>query len=177
LSTSTVTTAISGGNLKTMGIVAIVMGVLAIMAPLFTGLSVVVMVGIMVLIAGVTRMIWAFGAGSLGTRAFQLLIGGLTLLCGLAMVTDPIFASGVLTVILAIYLVVDGVVEISVAFGMRPGRGWGLLLAGGIISLLLGLMIWRQFPLSGAWALGIFLGVKLLLVGMTMLAVGKSVRP
>ena len=54
------------------------------------------------------------------------------------------------------------------------GRAW--LLFGGIASILLGTMIWRQFPLSGTWAIGVLLGVKLLIVGTIMIAGGSAVR-
>ena len=121
-------------------------------------------------------MIWAFRSGSLGMGLLTFAIGGLTLLCGIALVTHPIFASGILTIILAVYLVLDGVFEVSAAFQVRPSSGWVWLLVCGVISFLLGLMIWQQFPLSGAWAIGILLGVKLLFVGMTMIGVGSMAR-
>jgi len=50
------------------------------------------------------------------------------------------------------------------------------MLFGGIISILLGSMIWRQFPLSGAWAIGIMLGIKLFFVGLIMLTTGTAIR-
>jgi uncharacterized membrane protein HdeD (DUF308 family) len=50
------------------------------------------------------------------------------------------------------------------------------MLFGGIVSVLLGIMLWRQFPLSGAWALGLFLGIKMLFSGMMMVTVGSAVR-
>jgi uncharacterized membrane protein HdeD (DUF308 family) len=52
----------------------------------------------------------------------------------------------------------------------------GLLVLGGIISFLLGLMIWMQYPLSGALAIGVLLGIKLLFVGMTLFTVGSSIQ-
>ena len=82
----------------------------------------------------------------------------------------------VLSIILAVYLAIDGVVEIAAALKIRPASGWGCLLAGGIFSLLLGGMIWRQFPLAGAWAIGLLLGIKLVLVGMIMIGVGSITR-
>jgi uncharacterized membrane protein HdeD (DUF308 family) len=86
-------------------------------------------------------------------------------------VTDPILASGVLTIILAAYLLIDGVLEVIAAIQVHPASGWRWLLGGGILSILLGLMIWRQFPLAGAWAIGFLLGLKLLLIGMIMIGV------
>jgi len=165
----------AGKNLKWLGILTLVLGILAMVTPLMTGLSVVVMVGMLVVFAGMARMFWAFRAGSLGRGLLQMAIGGLTLICGLIMVTDPLVASGVLTIMIAIYLVLDGGFEIVAALQARPAGGWGFLLAGGVISLLLGIMIWKQYPFSGAWALGLMLGFKLLLVGMAMVGVGRTI--
>ena len=166
----------SGKNKKILGVITIIMGVLAISAPLITGLSIALLVGFLVLVGGVARMVWAFHAGGVGKGVLRFIIGGLTLLCGMAMVTDPIFASGVLTIILAVYLAIDGVFEIATAFKVRPLSGWGVLLAGGILSLFLALMIWRQYPLSGAWAIGFMLGLKLLFIGTIMISVAPIVQ-
>lgn len=161
-----------GKDLKWLGILTIVMGVLAILAPLLTGISVVVMVGFFVIFGGIARMIWAFQAAGFGSGLLKFGIGLLTLLCGIAMVSDPLVASGILTVMIAIYLLVDGGFEIAASFNPPAGASRGWLMFGGIISILLGIMIWRQFPLSGAWALGLFLGIKLLFVGMMMAGIG-----
>ena len=88
---------------------------------------------------------------------------------------DP-FASGVLAIMLAVYFILDGIGEISAAFQRRPADGWGWLLFGGIVSILLGLMIWGQFPLSGLWAIGILLGIKLFFIGLIMVTAGSVVR-
>ena len=169
--------ATGGRNVKLFGIITIILGILAIASPLAVGLSVALLVGLFVVVGGLVRMIWAFQAGSLGKGLLTFAIGGLTLLCGVALATHPLFTSGVLTIILAVYFVLDGVFEIAAAFRVRPTSGWGWLLVCGVISFLLGLMIWQQFPLSGAWAIGILLGIKLLFVGMTMIGVGSMVRP
>ena len=56
----------------------------------------------------------------------------------------------------------------TIAAGLqrRPGSGWGWMLTGGVVSIGLGVMIWSQFPLSGAWAIGILVGIKLLFIGL-----------
>jgi len=167
----------SGGNRMTVfGVIAIVLGMLAMLAPVLTGLSVALLLGIAMLAGGLVRMIWAFQAGGLGKGVVVFAIGGLTLLCGIALLANPLLAAGVLTIVLAVYFVLDGVVEISASLQVRPRPGWGWLLFGGIVSILLGVMIWRQFPLSGPWAMGILLGIKLFFVGLIMVTGGAAVR-
>jgi len=122
------------------------------------------------------RLIWAFQAGSLGRGLLMFAIGLLTLLAGLALLAHPLFASGVLTIMLAFYFILDGIGEIAAGIKVRPADGWGWMLFGGIVSIWLGLMIWGQFPLSGMWAIGILLGIKLFFVGLIMVTAGSAVK-
>jgi uncharacterized membrane protein HdeD (DUF308 family) len=167
----------AGGNRMTLfGVIAIILGVLAMLAPVLTGMWVIILVGVLVLIGGIVRIIWALQAGSLGKGLLTFAIGGLTLLCGIVLLVHPLFASGVLTIMLALYFILDGISEIVAGVRLRPGSGWGWMLFGGIVSIWLGIFIWRQFPLSGVWAIGILLGIKLFFVGLIMLMGGSAVR-
>jgi uncharacterized membrane protein HdeD (DUF308 family) len=165
-----------GKSMTFFGVIAIILGMLAMMMPGLTGVSVVFLLGWIVLVAGIVRMIWAFQAGGLGKGLLKFAIGLLTLLTGLALLSHPLFASGVLTIMLAVYFILDGIGELAAGISLRPANGWGWLLFGGIVSIWLGLMIWRQFPLSGVWAIGILLGIKLFFIGLIMVTAGSAVR-
>lgn len=177
MSTYTDEVVVASGNAKWFGIMTIVLGLLAIAAPLVAGAWVALVVGFLVLGGGVARMLWAFQAISFGRGLLGFFIGLLTLLCGIALVTDPLLASGALTMVLAFYFLIDGIFEIAAAFQIRPVSGWGSLFFGGVLSVILGVMIWQQFPLSGAWAIGILLGIKLLFVGIIMVNIGVPKTP
>ena len=167
----------SGGKSMTFfGVIAIILGMLSMMMPGLTGVSVIYLLGMIVLVAGIVRLIWAFQAGSLGRGLLMFAVGLLTLLTGLALLAHPLFASGVLTVMLAFYFILDGIGELAAGIRLRPANGWGWLLFGGIVSIWLGLMIWRQFPLSGVWAIGILLGIKLFFIGLIMVTAGSAAR-
>jgi len=159
-----------------LGVICIILGILAMLMPSFTGFSIVMALGVLVLIGGIARIIWSFQAGSFGKGLFRLVIGTLTLLCGFVLIGHPLFASGVLTLLLAAYFILDGISEIFVGFEVGTATGGGWLLFGGVISLVLGVMIWSQFPLSGMWAIGILLGIKLFLVGLTMVTAGSALQ-
>lgn len=165
-----------GTKATIFGVIAIILGFLCMFTPLLTGIAVAFLVGTLVLIGGIVRVVWAFQAESFGQGLLKFAIGALTLLGGIVLVSDPLLATGFLTVLLSAYLFADGVCEIAAALQFRSESGWGWMLFGGIVSILLGLMIWSQFPLSGAWAIGILLGIKLFLVGMIMLTAGSAVR-
>jgi uncharacterized membrane protein HdeD (DUF308 family) len=164
--------AVDPKRMTTFGVIAIILGILAMVAPVLTGLSIALLVGVLVVVAGVVRLVWAFQAGSVGEGILKFLLAGLTLVCGMLLVANPLFASGFLTVLLSLYFIVDGISEIAVGLGTK--RGWFIF--GGVISILLGVLLWAQFPLSGAWALGILLGIKLLFIGLIMIMGGSAAR-
>ena len=158
-----------------LGILAIILGVLAMLAPGLTGVSVAMMVGALAVIGGVARMVWAFKAGSLGKGILVFALGCLTLVCGLVLLANPLVTTGMLTLLLAAYLIVDGIFEIVAGFKMRPGQGFGWMIFAGVMSILLGIMIWGQYPLSGLYAIGTLIGIKLFFIGMTMVTTGSAV--
>ncbi|MDH3198424.1 MAG: DUF308 domain-containing protein [Candidatus Krumholzibacteria bacterium] len=164
-----------GGRMTIIGVITMVFGIMAISTPLLAGKGVALLIGILVLLAGLSRLLWAFRASG-GERVFLLVVGVLTTVCGVVMVANPLFTAGVLAILLAIYFIADGIFEIMGAFSLRPERGWGWLFFAGIVSLALGIMIWRQFPLSGLVAVGVLLGIKLFLAGLLMITVGSAAR-
>lgn len=165
-----------GKRMTTLGVVAIILGILAILMPFVAGASAMLLLGVLVLAAGIVRIIWAFGSDSVGKGLLKFGIGALTLLAGIVLLAHPLFAMVVLTIVLAIYFVLDGIAEIVAGIKRRPQLGWLWMLLGGIVSILLGIFIWRQFPLSGIWAIGILLGIKLFFVGLIMIMAGSVMR-
>jgi uncharacterized membrane protein HdeD (DUF308 family) len=163
----------SSGFIITTGILLLLMGMFAMGSPLVAGLSLALMVGIMLIIGGVGEMAFAFKAGK-GLFAFAL--GALTIVIGGYMVSRPGAALASLTLFLALYLIISGAFEMMMSFQFRPVKGWGWAAFSGIVSLLLGFMIWNQFPLSGAWAVGILIGVRLFFNGLTLLMFGLAAR-
>ncbi len=158
-----------------LGILIAIAGVLAIASPLVAGLSVTVVVGILLIFTGVSRMFLAFRL-SLGRGVLMFLLGVLTLVAGGYLVSRPGAGLATLTLFLAAYLVVDGVFEIIWAFKLRPIKGWGWTLFSGIAALVLGIMIWRQFPVSGAWAVGTLTGIHMIFGGMSITSVCGAAR-
>ncbi|MCX6160041.1 MAG: DUF308 domain-containing protein [Ignavibacteriae bacterium] len=161
-------------KIKILGVFTIFLGVFSMIVPSFTGFSILLAIGIIVLAGGIARLFWAFQADSFAKGVLRFVLGGLTLLFGIYLIANPIFASGVLTIIMAIYFLADGISELATGIQHRKdGGGWWIF--GGVVSILLAFMIWAEFPLSGAWAIGILIGVKLLFAGMVMLMAGKLV--
>ncbi len=164
----------SASSMKWMGILTIIFGILAMMMPYITGQSVLMLIGILVIAGGLLRLIWAFKAGSLGKGILKFLIGVLTLLAGFWIITEPIIAAGALTIVLSVYFFADGLLEIIAAFSVEEGKGW--LLFDGVVTLVLGSLLFMGFPFAGPLAVGVMLGIKLLMAGIMMLTLGSAVK-
>ena len=158
------------------GVLTLILGILAIAAPLLSGIAVSTMIGILVFIAGVSQLIWAFGASSFGKGVLTFLFGGISIVAGVLFVARPLLGLATITFLLVFYFVADGISNIISAFTVRPAAGWGFMVFGGIVSLLLGFLIWRQWPLSGAWAVGVLVGIRLIFSGWGMIMLGAMGR-
>ncbi len=159
-----------------MGIIMVICGVLALGSPLAAGVYVTIFVGIMLAVGGIAQCFLAFSAGAFGKGLLIFIVGALTAVAGFYLFNQPLEGLASITLLLAIYFVVTGIFELVSAFQIRPADGWGWMLFNAIVTLLLGIMIWRQFSFSGAWAVGILFGVKLILSGWSLIFIGRSVR-
>lgn len=159
-----------------VGIVVVVAGLLALLSPLVAGLSIAIAVGVLIVASGVSRLFLAFKMGSFGHGLLVFLLGLLSIVIGGYMVARPGMALATLTLVLAVYFAVDGVFQSIWAFRLRPIRGWGWSLFSGIVSLALGVMIWRQFPVSGVWAVGTLAGIQMVFGGSGLASVCAAAR-
>lgn len=166
----------SAGAAIAIGVVLVIVGFLAIGSPLVAGLSVSVFVGVMLLIGGIGQLALAFKAGSFGKGLLLIIVGIAAALAGLLMITQPASGLASLTIFLAVYFFATGIVESFWAFQIKPAKGWGWTLFSGIVTVLLGLMIWRQFPISGVWAIGTLVGIRMLFSGWTLIMFGSAAR-
>ena len=166
----------NAGLAVVIGVVTLIAGLLAIMSPLVAGVSITILVGAMLAISGVSQCFLAFKAGAFGRGLMVFVVGVLMTIAGVYMMNQPVAGLATLTIILMSYLLATGVLEIIVAVQLKPADGWGLQLFNGIVTLLLGIMLWRQFPLSGAWAIGVLFGIKMIFSGWAFVFIGRSVK-
>ena len=154
----------------------IVLGLFAIIEPAVAGLAVALLVGWLLIFGGASHLIGAFKGGGAKQVIFQLLIGIIYLISGFYCLTHPLLAVGTLTLLLASVILVEGVLEIISYFRLKGEDASGWMLLNGIITLLLGGLIWFHWPSSSIWAIGILLGVNLLMTGMARLTFGLAAR-
>jgi uncharacterized membrane protein HdeD (DUF308 family) len=154
------------------GIIVLILGILAMMTPLVSGIAVTFMVAILLLAAGLAQTVYAFKSETILSGAGTFLFGGLAVLCGLAMLFFPGKGLAAITLFLAYYFLADGIISLINGIRFRPFQGWGGMVFSGIISILLAWMIWSKWPVSGIWAVGILVGVRLVFTGWTMIILG-----
>lgn len=162
-------------DVRLFGALVLILGVLSLASPAVAGAGVAAAIALFLIVAGIVRTMWAFRAGSFGTGALAVLTGGIMVLGGIAMFARPLMGAASMALVLAIYFLADGVGEIIGAFGVRPAEGWGFMVFNGVVSVLLGWMIFSQWPLSGPWAIGVLVGIRLMLAGLEMLMFGSAV--
>jgi uncharacterized membrane protein HdeD (DUF308 family) len=166
----------SAGWLVVFGIVEVVAGFLSIGSPFVAGLAVAVMVGVALLIGGGMRLAVAFMADSFGAGALTFLWGLIAAATGFYLIIRPDIGLASLTIVVAMALFMDGILRTIIAFTLKPVKGWGWMLAGGISSVVFAMMIGWEFPASSLWVIGTLVGVSLLFAGFTTITLAGAAR-
>lgn len=159
-----------------LGIIVVILGMLAMGMPFLTGIAIAISIGIILLATGVAQLVFAFSSHSFGSGAMRFAFGLLAAICGLSMITQPGAGLATITLMLAIWFVVDGIWSLILAFQWRPQKGWGWMVFNGALGMVLGIMIYRQFPTSATWLVGLLVGIRLLFAGWTMILLGSATR-
>ena len=158
------------------GVSLIVFGMLAVGSPLLAAVAVNAFVAWLIVLAGVVHLILAFHAHRAGSLIWKLLVGLAYVCFGGYLIAHPLLGVASLTLLLGSLFLVEGVLDIVLFFQMRSMRGSSWVLIDGIVSLLLGLMIYRQWPSSSAWVIGTLVGVSMIFSGISRVMLSLAVR-
>ncbi len=153
-----------------ISLLMIVAGILAILVPPLAGIAVAVLIAWLLTLSGVFHLVFAWHVRSTRGVIWEILIGLLYLVLGIFLFLRPVSALATLTLLLSVYLFVRGVLEIVAGFHQRAMRGSGWLIVDGILTLVAGLMIALSWPSSSEWAIGILIGISMLLGGISRLS-------
>ena len=162
--------------LMLMGILLVVFGALAIATPAVAGTAVVLTIGAVLLLAGLVQIVTGLRSEGWSNKLPPLVLGVIAAIGGLALLGEPWIGMAFIALLLAGVFAVEGTWKIIAAFGYRPASGWLAMLASGVLTLVLGVLIWRQWPLSGLWAVGILVGIDLLMTGVSMMTLASTIR-
>ena len=139
-----------------LSILLILAGFFAILIPSVSGIAITLFIGWTIIISGnrSTNTVMAFKTLSIGGLLWELLFGALYLFAGGYLVFHPLSGLLSLTLLLAAYLFISGIIEIIHAFQVRPRHGTAWLWINAAITLILAIMIWHSWPASSIWAIG-----------------------
>lgn len=158
------------------GVLLIVFGMLAVGSPLIAAVAVSLVIAWLIVLAGVVHLILAFRAHGAGSMIWKLLVGIAYLCFGGYMITHPVLGVASLTLLLASLFLIEGILNIVLWFKMRPLHGSNWMLVDGIVTLLLGLLIYMQWPSSSAWAIGTLVGISMIFSGVARVMMSLAVR-
>jgi uncharacterized membrane protein HdeD (DUF308 family) len=159
-----------------IGIFMAIFGIIALFSPISTGGAVVKIVSLVLVVTGVLRLAQAIKSERKAETILSSIMGAV--ICGLGILVwmNPELGSAFLTVLLTIFFVSHGLWKISAAFSYRQYPIWGWMLISGLLSLLLAWFMWKQSPLSGAWAIGIWVGLDVLITGLVTIALAFAMK-
>ncbi len=158
-----------------MGIALIVLGTAAIGSSFIATLATMLVFGILMLLGAIFQVVTALWGRSWRGFFLHLLMGVLYLIAGVFLIERPEEAALGLTLVVAVCLLVGGILRVLVS-AVERFDGWGWEFLNGIVSVILGTAIWRQWPLSGEWVIGLFVGIEMLFSGVSWLMLGLALR-
>jgi uncharacterized membrane protein HdeD (DUF308 family) len=163
------------GWLLALGVLLAVTGWFALGYAVLTTLASVMVLGTLLMISGIAEVALAFASRCWRGFTLHLLLGLLLATIGVLFFARPGISAAVLTFSLAVLFIAGGTMRILYS-AIEQFRGWGWSLFSGAIGLLLGLFVLTEWPLSGAWFLGVYLGIDLMFLGATWIALALQIR-
>lgn len=166
----------SWGWLIAIGIISLIGGLLCFANPFAATITVDYMAGLIFILVGITPIIQAFSARGWGGFFWTFGVGVLSLLIGVVLIRNPVAGAASLTVFVGVLLFLLGAAKIAFSLSMRPASGWGWVAVSGFFSIILGALIFSDFPWAAVTVLGLFLGVDLTFNGVALLLTGFALR-
>lgn len=163
------------GWLLVLGIILLALGVIALLDSVLVTAVSMLFFGWILIIAGIVEGVQTFRHRRSGHLFLHVLNTILSIVVGIMLLLNPLTGALVLTLLLAIYFTVAGIFRIITAASIRvPGWGWALF--NGIVTLILGILVWAHWPSTGLWIIGLFIGIDLIVVGWSQIMTAIAAR-
>jgi uncharacterized membrane protein HdeD (DUF308 family) len=159
-----------------VGSALVVLGVAAIAFPFLTTIAAKLFLGWLILIGGMLHVIHAFGLRQWSEFLLELIIGSLFIIVGGWLALFPLTGILTLTLLLALTFIIQGIMEAVMAIRLRPHPSWFWLLLAGLVAMAVGLMLIAELPSSATWAIGLLVGVNLIMSGLSHVFLPMAVR-
>ena len=157
-------------------VIMILVGLLALSLPIASSFGVARLLGWLLVFGAGFQLIHSFRSKGAGHIVWKVLVALVFLITGIYFLMHPFLAVAVVTLVLALFFLVEGLVDVFSYFATREAGASGWILVNGIVSIILAVMIWRHWPTSALWVLGVLVGVGLLVTGLSRLMMALAVR-
>lgn len=175
MTTDRLTSLGSGGSIA-WAVALIVFGFLAVALPLGTSLGVVIVLAWLIVFSGAVQFIHAFRSKGVGSTVWKLLVAAVYLIAGFYFLSHPLLGVASFTLALAWFLIAEGVMDLVAYFQNRSARGSGWIFFDGIVTLILGTLVWKHWPSTSGWVIGTLVGISMIMTGTTRLMINLAAR-
>ena len=158
------------------GVLLILFGLFAIAAPLASSLGAVLVIGWLMIFSSAAQVLHALQSKGIGHILWKLLVAVLYFGVGVYLLNNPLLGIATLTLAIGIFFFAEGIMDLAAYFKERKVNGSGWILLDGIVTLVLGVMIWQHWPASSVWAVGTLVGVSIVMTGVSRLMISVAVR-
>jgi uncharacterized membrane protein HdeD (DUF308 family) len=159
-----------------LAIILIILGLMAITLPRLTSIGAVKVLGWLLVFDGFAQLVHAFQSEGVGRIAWKILVAFLYLAGGTYLLANSFLGVAGLTYALAIFFFAEGVMDLTAYFVTPKNDRFAMLLSHGIISMILGLIIWRQWPSGSFWVIGVIVGISMVISGVCRLFMALEAR-
>lgn len=164
------------GWLLALGLLFLVLGVIGVGMSMALTVVGVLYFGVLLIIGGGIQLVQAFKCKGWKSVSWHVLIALVYVVAGALAVYDPVGAAVGLTLVIAIALLAAGTFRLAMSFQLRPSRGWWWPLVSGLVSIVLGGLIFVQWPVSGLWVIGLFIAIELIVNGWAYIFVALAAK-
>jgi uncharacterized membrane protein HdeD (DUF308 family) len=158
------------------GVLLVAAGVLALIYPFIASVAIVYLLAWILIVSGILQGIGLIGATNVPHYWLQLISAVLAIVIGVLLLRSPDSGLLIMTVLLIVYFMVEGIAKIIFALTIKPFPNWGWVLASGCVGILLALILWANMPLTADWVLGLMLGILLVCEGAALTYLAWHVR-
>jgi uncharacterized membrane protein HdeD (DUF308 family) len=167
---------LSPGWSLALGIALVIAGVVALLFPVMAAVAASLYIGWFALIAGAIAIAVAIKTRAEPEFGWRLFMGVVYVALGFLLVANPVAGAASLALFVGAMMAVLGVVEIALALRIKPRRGWGWVLANGILSLVLAILIAIGWPLGSLVLIGYLVGFQIITCGVARIAIALAAR-
>jgi len=166
---------LKSGWLLGLGIALIVVGTFSVAVAMVATIASVLLFGWLLLLTGAMEVVYAFHQAKWTGIVLHVVNGVLSVVAGFLLVANPAAGALVLTLLMAMFFMIGGLFRIVTPIVMHlPHRGW--LILSGVITLFLGIYIWRLLPGAAVWVIGTFVGIDMIFIGWSWVMLAMAVR-